>query len=92
MNMGNQCYVPFEDIKEITDKGIISEMNTAIYAFSIIVDSSQNVNYVVDKLDELGFTGIRLKNQIDQKLVNTIIISCDVTVALVLFAVILLVS
>lgn len=92
MNMGNQCYVPFEDIKEITDKGIISEMNTAVYAFSAIVDSSQNVNYVIGKLDELGFTGIRIKNQIDQKLVNTIIISCDITITLVLFAVILLVS
>lgn len=90
MNMGNQCYASFEDIKEIKDKGIISDINTSIYAFSIIVDSSQNVNYVMDKLEELGFTGIRLKNQIDQKLVNTIIISCDVTVTLVLFAVILL--
>lgn len=92
MNTSNQCYVPFEDIKEIKDKEIISGMNMPIYAFSIIVDSSENVNYVIDQLNELNFAGIRIKNQIDQKLVNTIIISCDVTVALVLFAVILLVS
>ncbi len=83
MNLNNQCYASFSNIKEIVDiKSSINNNNT-VYAFSIVVDKINNLNYVINTLKEMGYEEIEVKNQIDYEFVNKVNLICYCIVILI---------
>lgn len=97
MTLNNDCFISPTDIKEImrvTKFGeVISEDSEEIISapdFMVIVDSLDNVDYVYSEIEKRGFYGASLQNQVDSALLNVIIISCNITVFLILITVIVL--
>jgi len=95
INFNNQCFIPAIDIIEMIDgksKQTVKENNDSYWSFTVIVDNLNNIDKVIRKAKNLGYERIRVQNQIDVKLVNTVEIACTLVLVVVLFAVILLTS
>lgn len=97
MTLNNECYISPADLNELIE---VSKLKTTTdipddgykeaYGFMAIVDSAKNIELVSKKLKEAGFSSVDLQNQIDSTLLNIIIVSSNITVALVLFTVIVM--
>lgn len=94
MDFNNQCYIPAEDMTEIVDIGRpVDPTNQTSYPyFYVVVDSLYNLESVMDKISELGFDESYVKNEININLINTVDISGNVILTIVLVTILLLTS
>lgn len=93
MNVNNQCYIPYDDLKDIIDTKTPEGANESFYpSFYVIIDSTEHLDYVVEKLTEAGFQNIEYKTTIDYDMVRIILLSCYIITSLTLFIVIVITS
>lgn len=94
MTLNNDCYISPADLNELIEaskiKSTADVQDNGAYGFMAIVDSTKNIELVAQKLKEAGFKSVDLQNQIDSNLLNIIVISSNITVALILFTVIVM--
>lgn len=95
MNFNNEIYVPLDDIKEIVENKIpqndnsdISTFQISDYSINIVIDKLENVRYVMNRLDEMGFENIETTMEMDEEMVNTIKFSCYILSAMSILVII----
>lgn len=97
MTLNNECFISPADLNEMIDK-IKVKTTTDIsegeymeaFGFMVIVDKLENIKSVSEDLKQAGFTSVDIQNHIDSRLLNIIEISSNITVALVLFTVLMM--
>lgn len=91
MTANNVCYVSSNDVEEINNVGILEEsMDSTVYGFIVVVDSKDNVEKVINELSDIGFFQPTVKNKLDTSLVQTILLTCNVLITIVMFGIIVL--
>lgn len=91
MTANNVCYVSANDIKEINNVGTLDDPeNATVYGFVVVVDSKNNVSNVANELEKLGFMQPTVKNELDTSLVNTILLTCNILITIIMFGIIIL--
>ena len=92
MNSNNQIYVSSLDIHEIVSSSIPEGAGEiSYYAFNVVVDNLNNVEYVMNRISELGFMTIEPKVEMDTQLVNIITISCDIITLISIIAIVIMI-
>ena len=86
-------YILFNFKKDIIDTKTPEGANESFYpSFYVIIDSTEHLDYVVEKLTEAGFQNIEYKTTIDYDMVRIILLSCYIITSLTLFIVIVITS
>ncbi|NLC48204.1 MAG: hypothetical protein GX758_02470 [Tenericutes bacterium] len=95
-NDNRTCYITDTDLNEIVDKILelwkenVNYDNASVVVstgYNVVIDSTNNVNLVIQKLSDLGFEVIGLNSSLDVKLIKTLNISIVVVLFLVIFGV-----
>lgn len=81
MNYNNQVFISRKDIDEMAMAKIPQNSNSEIqistnYTFNVVVDSLENIQTVMNKMAESGFTNIEVSVEIDRNMIDTIKNSC----------------
>ena len=83
MNPANVCYVSENDIIDMANDSNSND-DSVVYGFIALVDDLSHVDEVIEQLEQLGFYGTNIRNEIDFSSVNLILLVCRLVVALLL--------
>lgn len=85
MNYNNQIFISQKDIDEIVKARIpqsedenIKSIQITDYNFKVVVDSTENIDYVKNEMIKKGFQNIENSVEIDESMLKTIEISCNI--------------
>ena len=91
MNLNNQCYIMSDDIISIIDKvNPNNDMEFNNTNFYVLIDSVDNIDYVMNKIKNKNFINVYQKNSIDENLVDMVDISYIVLITIVILTIIIL--
>lgn len=91
INPSNTCYISSKDIIEMKNiSKIISDDNSTIFGFIVVVDEKENVSQVINDLVDAGFYQPTIKNQLDTSITNVILLSSNILISVIMMAVIML--
>ena len=93
MNFNNQCYIMSNDIKQMVSEPGSDNMGVNSYPyFDLIVDNVDNIEDVTEKIKDLGFNKVSVKNYFDSDMKKTIEISSIIVVTILVFLTIIISS
>ena len=91
INPSNTCYISSKDIIEMKNTSkLVTDDDSTVFGFVVVVDEKENVNKVANELIDLGFFQPTIKNQLDTSITNIILLSCNILISVIMFAVIML--
>ena len=91
MNLNNQCYIMSDDIISIIDKvNPNNDMEFNNTNFYVLIDSVDNIDYVMNKIKNKNFINVYQKNSIDENLVDMVDISYIALITIVILTIIIL--
>lgn len=93
MNFNNQCYIMSNDIKQMVSEAGSNNMGANSYPyFDLVVDNVDNIEDVTEKIKDLGFNKVSVKNYFDSDMKKTIEISSIIIVTILVFLTIIISS
>lgn len=93
MNFNNQCYIMSNDIKQMVSEAGSNNMGANSYPyFDLVVDNVDNIEDVTEKIKDLGFNKVSVKNYFDSDMKKTIEISSLIVVTILVFLTIIISS
>lgn len=87
MSKANQCYISLDDMKEIVDKVNYNNI-TSTYVF---VDSLDNIDFVMNEINDLGYTS-NINSTFDATLINNVSLICNIVSIISLSIVVIVLS
>ena len=93
MNFNNQCYIMSNDIKQMVSEAGSNNMGANSYPyFDLVVDNVDNIEDVTEKIKDLGFNKVSVKNYFDSDMKKTIEISSIIVVTILVFLTVIISS
>lgn len=93
MNFNNQCYIMSNDIKQMVSEAGSDNIGANSYPyFDLVVDNVDNIEDVTEKIKDLGFNKVSVKNYFDSDMKKAIEISSIIVVTILVFLTIIISS
>ena len=92
MNDSGTCYITPYDMAEISEKQNSIFKQGKISTIVVVVDNTKNVNYVGNKLVEMGFVDPQIRSYLDREMIKKINFSIAVIFTIILFIIVILTS
>lgn len=89
MNTANSCYISAKDMISMKDSTTIKDEET-FYNFVVVADSIDSIPKIKEEILSLGFLDASIRSEYDEKIVNIILLSCDLITSIIIFAICIL--
>lgn len=89
MNTANSCYISAKDMISMKDSTTIKDEET-FYNFVVVADSIDSIPKIKEEILSLGFLDASIRSEFDEKIVNIILLSCDLITSIIIFAICIL--